>query len=603
MTLTPPIIWSIAGNDSGGGAGLSADQRAALAAGAHLCPVVAAITAQNSKALTRLVPVDPALLDAQLQALASDLPPAAIKTGLIGSVSGVEVVAAWIDRLRKRDPKLPLVVDPVLRASSGAALADTALLQAYVQLLLPRTTVLTPNRSEARRLVQAAGLVAVDDDVAHWSVPRLAAALRTCGAGAVCITGGDLEPRWPPPAHGSLHQRLALDWVDAPAPAGLTEPIQGWLALPRLATPHHHGSGCTHATSLAVALARGFPVADAAVLAKMATTAAVRAGYPAGTGAGPVGLPEQAYSDPTLLPSFTWGDDPAGMLALAPDKPPAPAAMPPGLYALFESGSRLAAGLAALRAAAASGIDGAGTKAGDRADDKAPLAAAQLRIKRDLHPALDDAAFAQHVRAQLDQALPLTRAAGVCLYLNDHWRVAQEWLQKAASASGKPGSASLALPAGLGVHLGQEDLQALGSEGRAELRAVRRRHGLALGVSSHSLWELCRAAALRPDYIACGPVWPTTTKDMPWLPQGLHNLAWWARMSLAPVVAIGGILDASQVADCRRAGARAACLVRALQPPTPQSALPYVQAWRDAAPALPAQWIESPRPSLATAAA
>ena len=114
-------VWSIAGNDSGGGAGLVADQRAAEAFGAHLCPVVAAVTAQNSRAVTRVEPVSAELLDAQLAALADDLPPATIKTGLLGSAANVAVVARWVDRLRERVP-VALVVDPVLGASTGAAL-------------------------------------------------------------------------------------------------------------------------------------------------------------------------------------------------------------------------------------------------------------------------------------------------------------------------------------------------------------------------------------------------------------------------------------------------------------------------------------------------
>jgi thiamine monophosphate synthase len=87
---------------------------------------------------------------------------------------------------------------------------------------------------------------------------------------------------------------------------------------------------------------------------------------------------------------------------------------------------------------------------------------------------------------------------------------------------------------------------------------------VALGISSHSVWELCRARALSPRYIACGPVWATTTKDMPWVPQGLDNLAWWCRMAGAPVVAIGGILEAAQVRLTAAAGADAVCLVRGL---------------------------------------
>lgn len=153
-----PIVWSIAGNDSGGGAGLSADARAAEAFGVHLCPVVAAITAQNSQAVTRVEAVAPDVLDAQLAALADDMLPAAIKTGLLGSADNVAVVARWVDRLRERAP-VALVIDPVLGASTGAAFADEAVLRAYRDLLLPRATVVTPNEKEARRLVGTAGML------------------------------------------------------------------------------------------------------------------------------------------------------------------------------------------------------------------------------------------------------------------------------------------------------------------------------------------------------------------------------------------------------------------------------------------------------------
>ena len=108
-----PILWSIAGNDSGGGAGLAADQRAALAFGVHLCQVVAAVTAQNSQAVTRVTPLPAQELEAQLAALAGDMPPAAIKTGLLGSVENVQTVARWVDALRQRAP-VALVIDPVL---------------------------------------------------------------------------------------------------------------------------------------------------------------------------------------------------------------------------------------------------------------------------------------------------------------------------------------------------------------------------------------------------------------------------------------------------------------------------------------------------------
>jgi hydroxymethylpyrimidine kinase/phosphomethylpyrimidine kinase/thiamine-phosphate diphosphorylase len=269
-----PIVWSIAGNDSGGGAGLSADARAAQAFGVHLCPVVAAVTAQNSRAVTRVEPMPADLLDAQLAALADDMPPAAIKTGLLGSADNVAVLARWVDRLRQRAP-VALVIDPVLGASTGAAFAGDAVVQAYRDLLLPRATVLTPNEREARRLVGGEGA----------STPALAQALQATGAAAVAITGGDSAhaPGW------------ALDWIDTPH-------ARGWLALPRIATPHTHGTGCTFATSAACALALGFVPADALVLAKMATAHAIAHGHAAGQGAGPVAAQAGFGARPERLP-------------------------------------------------------------------------------------------------------------------------------------------------------------------------------------------------------------------------------------------------------------------------------------------------------------
>ena len=158
---------------------------------------------------------------------------------------------------------------------------------------------------------------------------------------------------------------------------------------------------------------------------------------------------------------------------------------------------------------------------------------------------------------------------GAELFVNDHWRLAQEL-----------GAA--------GVHLGQEDLLALGEPGRARLRAS----GLALGISSHSLWELARARSLSPAYVACGPVWPTLTKAMPWRPQGLGNLAWWCAMAGTPVVAIGGILDHAQISAAASAGADGICVVRMLGE-NPAATVPAMLA------ALAGHWPTAPRAGAA----
>lgn len=491
-----PVLWSIAGNDSGGGAGLSADQRVAEAFGVHMCPVVAAVTAQNSQAVTRVDAVSAQLLDAQLAALADDLPPAAIKTGLLGSAENVAVVARWVDRLRERAP-VALVVDPVLSASSGAVFADDAVLAAYRTLLLPRATLLTPNRSEMVRLLPGAP---ADD------VPQQARAARAAGASACVITGGDAEEA----------ASWARDWLDAPQ-------ATGWLALPRQRTRHTHGTGCTFASAAASALALGFVVADAVVLAKMATAQALLGGKEAGAGAGPVRAMPGFARVARHLPLLSWGDE---ALPAAPAGAPR-ADWPPlrqdtgaaGLYAIVDSLPRLQQ---VLRAGAA---------------------CVQLRIKA---PADPDPGWRRDLRETLAAALAACRARHATLVVNDHWPLA---LELAGSDS-----------RGLALHLGQEDLAALSSAQRQQLRAG----ALPLGVSSHSLWELARARSLNPWYVACGPVWPTLTKAMPWRAQGLHNLAWWVHMAGVPVVAIGGILEHAQAAWAARSGAAAVCVVRGL---------------------------------------
>jgi thiamine-phosphate diphosphorylase len=175
----------------------------------------------------------------------------------------------------------------------------------------------------------------------------------------------------------------------------------------------------------------------------------------------------------------------------------------------------------------------------------------QLRIKTPEQP---DAQWFGTLRDEVRRSVSACAAAGAGLFINDHWQIAAE-----AGAQG--------------VHLGQEDLLALGDEGRTALQAT----GMALGISSHSLWELCRARALAPRYIACGPVWPTLTKAMPWRAQGLDNLAWWCRMAQVPVVAIGGILGAGQVLEAARCGADGICIVRGLGD-RPGAVVPQLQA-------------------------
>jgi hydroxymethylpyrimidine kinase / phosphomethylpyrimidine kinase / thiamine-phosphate diphosphorylase len=503
---TTPIIWSIAGTDSGGGAGLAADQRAADALGVHCCTVVAGITAQSTTEVTHIEATPPAVLQAQLDTLAADMPPRVIKTGLLGSAENVRVLAAFIDHLRAQQP-LALVVDPVLRASTGAALANDELRAAYRDLLLPRATVITPNQAEAVALL---GESTPDD------IPAQARALRALGCESVVITGGDA-------ALIQRHDQLSLDWLDTPQ-------ATGWLTLPREATPHNHGTGCTFASALAAALAIGWVSADAAVLAKMAATHALRHARAVGRGVGPVIAREGFATDPSLLPQLSMGETLPAVWATRPR------GKDPGVYAIVDSADRVEAVLAV----------------------RPTVDTIQLRMKHPPH--LDAATWHATLQEAIARSQQTADAAGATLVVNDHWRAAIEAGAKA-------------------LHLGQEDLLALSPQDRIDLQAARDA-GVQLGISSHSLWELCRAAAMAPDLIACGPVWPTTTKDMPWMPQGLDNLAWWAHMAPAPVVGIGGILEPEHLQAVAAAGAAGGCVVRGLGA-NPALTLPvWLNAWQ-----------------------
>ncbi|MDB5861893.1 MAG: thiE [Ramlibacter sp.] len=221
------------------------------------------------------------------------------------------------------------------------------------------------------------------------------------------------------------------------------------------------------------------------------------------------------------LPLLSWGEQPPSSARSAQSQPAL------GLYAIVDSAARMRQVL------------------------DAGVRTVQLRMKTPERP---DAAWQAQLREEIRQSIADCAAVGAELFVNDHWQLAHELGAQ-------------------GIHLGQSDLLALGDAGRAAVLAT----GMALGVSSHALWELCRARALAPRYIACGPVWPTTTKDMPWVPQGLDNLAWWCRHAGAPVTAIGGILEASQVREAARCGADGVCIVRGLGD-EPRAVVPGLRA-------------------------
>jgi hydroxymethylpyrimidine kinase/phosphomethylpyrimidine kinase/thiamine-phosphate diphosphorylase len=252
-----PRVLSVAGSDSGGGAGIQADVKAIARAGAFPLTALTALTAQSTVGVAAVHPVDPAFVARQISVVAGDIGLDAVKTGMLANAAVVEAVADALGGARDPEEEIPLVVDPVLRAESGAALMDAAGQEALVRRLLPLATVITPNLWEARALA----------DRPDGRPEELARVLHERHGCAVIVTGG----------HGEESADLLADGDGVVRIPG--------LRLPRATT---HGAGCTHSATLAALLARGVPLRAAAEGAKRVATGAVRAGLPLGEGAGPV---------------------------------------------------------------------------------------------------------------------------------------------------------------------------------------------------------------------------------------------------------------------------------------------------------------------------
>ncbi len=246
---------SIAGSDSGGGAGIQADLKAFARCGVHGMTAITALTAQSTVGVEMVAPVAPEMIVAQVRAVAEDIGVDGAKVGMLGDEPTIGAVVEALDLIDGS----PLVVDPVMVSSSGAVLLDPSAKAALIERVLPRATVATPNMAEAREL---AGL----GDQA--SPEALARAIQALGPAAVIVTGG----------HWSEGVDLLFD-------GSRTVRIEG----PRYPEGASHGSGCTHSSALAAFLARGADLEPAARGARRVAAEAVRDGLrDLGRGAGPV---------------------------------------------------------------------------------------------------------------------------------------------------------------------------------------------------------------------------------------------------------------------------------------------------------------------------
>jgi hydroxymethylpyrimidine/phosphomethylpyrimidine kinase len=280
-----PCVLSIAGSDSGGGAGIQADLKAFAACGVHGMTAITAITAQNTVGVSGVEAISPAMIVAQVRAVQDDIGVDAVKIGMLGDVATIDAVA---EALRALPERTPVVLDPVMVSESGAELLEPSATAALLERLLPRVTALTPNLPEARALVATARGDAGGGDARAGeagdagAAPRarageaddgdeaavLARALHALGPQIVVVTGG--------------HREQAVDvFFDG---SQLVE-----LPGERYPTGAAHGSGCTHSSVLAARLAWGDSPLQAARTAKRRASEAVRDGLiDVGAGAGPV---------------------------------------------------------------------------------------------------------------------------------------------------------------------------------------------------------------------------------------------------------------------------------------------------------------------------
>jgi hydroxymethylpyrimidine/phosphomethylpyrimidine kinase len=249
-------VLTIAGSDSGGGAGIEADIKTISALGAYACTSITAVTAQNTLGVAGVQFMPAEFVALSIKTVLEDIGADAIKLGMLGNAAIIEAVAAALPR------GVPLMLDPVMVATSGAVLLPDDAIAAMVSLLLPLATIITPNLPEAAKLT---GLPVETQD------QRIAAgvALRARGANAVLIKGG----------HGT--GEMLTDYLIT---AEGVEPI----TLPRLPTRHTHGTGCTLAAAIATGLAQGMALPAAVHRARRYLQAAIETAPGFGAGHGPV---------------------------------------------------------------------------------------------------------------------------------------------------------------------------------------------------------------------------------------------------------------------------------------------------------------------------
>jgi len=272
MAEKPPVVLTIAGFDPSSGAGITADVKTISAHGCYGVACITALTVQSTSGVRRVEPVDPVLVGETLEELDADLEIAAVHIGMLGSGKIVKAIADFLQPSGRSGPRtangkarLPnIVLDPILKSSSGAQLLDPAGTRLLVERLIPLADVITPNVDEASALT---GIKVRDME----EMKAAAAKLHAMGASSVVITGGHLEK--------------AIDLLSFRTKRGIEQEI---FKAERQRSNSTHGTGCAFATAMACHLALDRGLAEATLLSKTYVTAAISNGQSLGKGTGPV---------------------------------------------------------------------------------------------------------------------------------------------------------------------------------------------------------------------------------------------------------------------------------------------------------------------------
>jgi hydroxymethylpyrimidine/phosphomethylpyrimidine kinase len=266
MAEKPPVVLTIAGFDPSSGAGVTADIKTIAAHGCYGVSSITAMTVQSTAGVKRVEAVDPALVTDTLQELVADLEIAAVHIGMLGTGKVVKAVADFLKPIATDKGRLPnIVLDPILKSSSGADLLDAAGTRILIERLIPLADVVTPNVDEAAVITGMKRVEELDE------MKAAAAKLHEMGASAVVVTGGHLEK--------------ATDLLSFTTKRGIEQEV---FKAERQRSKSTHGTGCAFATAMACHLALDRGLAEATLLAKTYVTAAISNGQPLGKGVGPV---------------------------------------------------------------------------------------------------------------------------------------------------------------------------------------------------------------------------------------------------------------------------------------------------------------------------